>query len=191
MGFPRGNSNPVTGTRVTRSARAKTCRIPGGNNLSPRTSRAVRLRGPQVRVVSLQRPHVFFSTARVVLVRGSRTREHVAARSSARARDRLTRTTEAEARRTRARLAARARRRSSPYDRFGSAGDQAKGMTNLTPLRVTLRSRLPSAFMTWSSSPEGRWSRSKAIICPSGDQRGPSRSPDRVSASAVRSRRRS
>ena len=26
-----GNSNPVTGTRVTRNARAKTCRIPGGN----------------------------------------------------------------------------------------------------------------------------------------------------------------
>ena len=24
-----GNSNPVTGTRVTRNARAKTCRIPG------------------------------------------------------------------------------------------------------------------------------------------------------------------
>ena len=60
----------------------------------------------------------------------------------------------------------------SPYGRFGSMGDQAKGMTNLTPLRVRLRSPLPSAFMTWSSSPEGRWSRSKAIICPSGDQRG-------------------
>ena len=60
----------------------------------------------------------------------------------------------------------------SPYGRFGSMGDQAKGMTNLTPLRVRLRSPLPWAFMTWSSSPEGRWSRSKAIICWSGDQRG-------------------
>ena len=29
-------------------------------------------------------------------------------------------------------------------------------MTNLTPLRVRLRSPLPAAFMTWSSSPEAR-----------------------------------